>query len=371
MQNKGGQVTQAEADETTKGAAMDVLRGVPPRTRRLMAIAVAISIPIALALATWLVVHVVDVARSRPWSVAAEWPNSREEAPPLFPVRQDGKWGYIDKAGQLVIGFQYDDAAGFSDGLAAVMVDGRWGYVDESGSMVIAPQFDAAGSFFDGLAAVGGVGMFDGFDGFIDNTGRLVIPPNPELKYSRDFSEGLAGVVLRDGNWGFMDRTGKVVIRLHGVESCYWFQEGLCRVVAIDGRTGYINRSGDFMIKPQFTGASDFSNGFAIAQYEGRRHLIIDTAGRVVREIGFDQAYGFSEGRAPVTQGGVWAAMDAGLDTSNPGENWEFIDESGALVIATQFASVYGFRGGLAYVEGQDGKMAYIDLDGHYVWQEK
>lgn len=79
----------------------------------------------------------------------------------LFPeegyaaVCSDGKWGFLDKDGKLVIDFQYDLAQSFSHGFAAVCVDGKWGYVDEGGNMVIEPQFDAATAFSEaGTAAV-------------------------------------------------------------------------------------------------------------------------------------------------------------------------------------------------------------------------
>ncbi len=50
-------------------------------------------------------------------------------APPsLFPFRQsgdDGKWGYMDRQGAIVIEPQFDRAREFADGLALVVVDKR------------------------------------------------------------------------------------------------------------------------------------------------------------------------------------------------------------------------------------------------------
>lgn len=53
----------------------------------------------------------------------------------------DGKWGFADNEGNLVIECIYDDAKSFSYGFAAVCLEDRWGYIDESGYMVIEPQF--------------------------------------------------------------------------------------------------------------------------------------------------------------------------------------------------------------------------------------
>jgi hypothetical protein len=44
---------------------------------------------------------------------------------------------------------QYDEARQFSDGFAAVRIgdadNGKWGFVDKRGKMVLGPQFDAVG----------------------------------------------------------------------------------------------------------------------------------------------------------------------------------------------------------------------------------
>jgi hypothetical protein len=59
----------------------------------------------------------------------------------LFPVVVGGRWGYVNKSGEIVINPQFDRAEAFTQGLAPVRI-GRWGYVDNSGKVVINPQFD-------------------------------------------------------------------------------------------------------------------------------------------------------------------------------------------------------------------------------------
>ncbi|PGH37815.1 MAG: hypothetical protein CRN43_18915, partial [Candidatus Nephrothrix sp. EaCA] len=48
----------------------------------------------------------------------------------LAPVKIDGKWGYINKAGKIVIKPQFEDARWFQEGLARIKLGGRWGYID-------------------------------------------------------------------------------------------------------------------------------------------------------------------------------------------------------------------------------------------------
>ena len=50
---------------------------------------------------------------------------------------EDGKWGFIDRTGKLVIDYQYDDAKSFSDGLAPVLADGYWEYISATGMIQI------------------------------------------------------------------------------------------------------------------------------------------------------------------------------------------------------------------------------------------
>ena len=50
---------------------------------------------------------------------------------------------------------QYEEALLFSEGLAAVKKNGKWGYIDETGKVVIPFQYDQAYTFNEGKAVVG------------------------------------------------------------------------------------------------------------------------------------------------------------------------------------------------------------------------
>ena len=62
-------------------------------------------------------------------------------------VKTDGKWGFIDGDGQMVIEPAFDDARSFSGGFAAVKTDEGWGFINEDREMVILAQFEDAGDF--------------------------------------------------------------------------------------------------------------------------------------------------------------------------------------------------------------------------------
>ncbi|MGB2698327.1 MAG: WG repeat-containing protein, partial [Candidatus Zixiibacteriota bacterium] len=74
----------------------------------------------------------------------------------LFRIMQNGKWGYINKQGEIIIKPQFDHTDDFSEGLAAVSINYKWGYIDKTGKIVIPLQFGGASSFREGLAHVGG-----------------------------------------------------------------------------------------------------------------------------------------------------------------------------------------------------------------------
>ena len=59
-------------------------------------------------------------------------------SPPVRPaaVSVKGKWGYVDGGGKTVIEPNFDEAGGFTDGIARVTRDGKSGWIDKSGKYV-------------------------------------------------------------------------------------------------------------------------------------------------------------------------------------------------------------------------------------------
>ena len=75
----------------------------------------------------------------------------------------------------------------FTEGLASASLDGKWGFIDQAGDWVIQPQFGRVGPFFEGLARAS---TGDDQWGFIDQAGNWVI--QPKFYWVWTFSEGLA-----------------------------------------------------------------------------------------------------------------------------------------------------------------------------------
>lgn len=82
-------------------------------------------------------------------------------------------YGFRDKNGKVIIAPEYVDVQDFSDGMAAVKQgDGKWGFIDVTGNMVVSPKFTNEPSFFSEGYAV--VKKKDGTRCFIDKQGNVV-----------------------------------------------------------------------------------------------------------------------------------------------------------------------------------------------------
>jgi len=103
-------------------------------------------------------------------------------------VTSGGKWGYIDKSGNLVVPLQYRIAHMFIEGVASVLLSdsGKWGYIDKTGGFVLPPIYDAAMPFCAGVAQVESfrlIGVessicraerYEGKHGVIDHSGKYI-----------------------------------------------------------------------------------------------------------------------------------------------------------------------------------------------------
>jgi hypothetical protein len=139
------------------------------------------------------------------------------------------RWGYIDRAGKLVIPAKFVRAHDFSEGLAAVEPDPKlgfmWGFIDKSGKIVIEPQWHGVNDFHEGLAAVAVGEKF----GYIDRTGKLVIPA--KFDFAMDFVDGLAQV------------------EVHVCPAAHRDAQGRCTQSRTD-QPGYIDRQGNYVLAP-------------------------------------------------------------------------------------------------------------------------
>ncbi len=61
----------------------------------------------------------------------------------LFKSKKDGKYGFVDKDGKVVVDYKYDDATEQNSfGYASVKKDGKWGAIDINGTLIQEPIYN-------------------------------------------------------------------------------------------------------------------------------------------------------------------------------------------------------------------------------------
>jgi hypothetical protein len=132
----------------------------------------------------------------------------REDQSNLAIVRKERKWGAINRNGETIIEFRYNDEPLIADGYAIVTENGKRGLLNLSGEVVIPLKYDAIAYNVWG--------------------GRLL-------------NENLLSVKL-DGKWGFLNMRGEVQIPFR-YENRSFFRDGYA-IVQREGKTYRINKSG-------------------------------------------------------------------------------------------------------------------------------
>lgn len=205
----------------------------------------------------------------------------------------DGLYALIDRSGKALKTLECWEMSAFSDGKAAFREshDGRYGYIDTNGNVVIKPAFVTAGNFRDHRAVVSVWGGGREIYGLIAENGRFVIIPQYEeilmlgedrvalgiprdpgnlyagLKYALAdtdgnlltdfvfcsvgrFSNGIASAADSTSTY-FINTSGKKVENLPVLEGKGEMEvlDGLV-YVNIDQRAFYLNRQGQAVYRP-------------------------------------------------------------------------------------------------------------------------
>lgn len=336
--------------------------------------------------------------------------NNTQAQTPLYQIIRNGKFGFIDNKGKVVIAPTFDDVEDFSEGLALVTLDRKKFFIDRSGRVAIETKdFEPINGFTEGRARGNVTTRSPYTKGYIDKSGEVVIDDG-KIWGACVFSEGLACVVT--GKWGFIDTSGKFVIKPQFDEAGP-FSEGLATVrlwdqsKASSHKTGFIDRSGKVVIKPVFDVAQRFSEGLAaVGTRRGTDDYqfgFIDKTGMMIIKPRFDWTYSFEEGMAAVRVSEKWGFIDKtgkmlikprfdkaegfsdGFAAVAVKGKWGFIDNTGKFVIEPRFNEAGSFRNGLAFVKisgydayeivdvighfDREGKWGYIDKTGKYIWE--
>jgi hypothetical protein len=209
--------------------------------------------------------------------------HSKQKPPKLRPITRGTKVVFVDATGQRLGNTSFDEALPFSEGLAAVRLGNKWGFIDTSGRIVIPPTFEAAFYFREGVANA----TLSADPVLIDKSGKVLARGYDQL--SGVVAEGRIPV-SRASKYGYLDLHGAIAIPLiyDGADS---FSEGLAPVKRGE-KWGYIDGDGAVVIPFVFDSADVFGSGLAPVRKEGQSGFI-DTSGNFVFRLSFEESPGF------------------------------------------------------------------------------
>jgi hypothetical protein len=185
--------------------------------------------------------------------------NSREvgerEGIEYFQYMENGKTGFRDLDGNIVIKAIYESAEMFSEEHSAVEIDGKWGLINEKGEYVIEPQYDFLGGLHNGLVSF----RQNDLTGFLDVNGNVKI--EPKFHWVDEFSEGLCAVSTdwktdEPRLYGYIDTSGNQVIDFK-YQHANKFENGIGKV-QLNNLWGAVDKEGKEVVEIKHQYTSDY-----------------------------------------------------------------------------------------------------------------
>lgn len=253
---------------------------------------------------------------------------------------KNGKFGFVNKNGQLVIDYKFNSANDFEDGRAKVRVgnrsDGKYGYINREGEF-ITKMYDNLTDFNDGIAKATKEEQY----AIIDTTGKEISIWYDKIdKFYENFAK-----VKRGEKYTFISVKGK--------QFNIWFDKagtfaGGRAKVKIGDKWGFVGRNGEMAVDAKYDNAWSYENNIAKVELDDS-YAFIDLNGKLITDW-FERIYMFSDERAVICKDGKWG----------------YIDINGRIVIKPIYERAFAFSEGEAVVVS-NGQMIKIDKMGKYI----
>jgi hypothetical protein len=210
-------------------------------------------------------------------------PEADFEIPPVFEeaglfingvaaVKMNGKWGFIDQAGDFIIECEYYYARNLTHGIVAILSEiwpemGKvqatrlWALFDTEGNQLTEFLYYGVSDFIDGIALMYFSLSASPKTAFVDTLGKQITPVLYNAMGESYYSEGF--VLLSNSGLYFYDTNGNQAFgrRFSDAGS---FSEGLAAFRESGSMLyGYIDTKGNVAIKKKYKIAGDFSRGYA------------------------------------------------------------------------------------------------------------
>lgn len=254
---------------------------------------------------------------------------SEEGRDDLIEAEKSGLRGFFTHTGKKVIPISYESRSIWKEGALAVRgKDKKISFYKKDGSLISSAAYDQVSDFENGMAIVKQGATY----GYLSLDGREVKPVYQEARF---FEDGLAAVKEK-GRWGVIDMTGRYIVSPIYKDTGAAFQEGRLAIKSQKNLWGYIDREGKEIIPPAYKAVSPaFSEGYAAVQADNKLWGFIDTEGHVTAKPQFKAVLTpFSEGLSGVKtiDGNGYARPD------------------GTIAFMADYDQLFPFKDGLAEV---------------------
>lgn len=200
----------------------------------------------------------------------------------------NGKYGYLNAKGKVVIDFQYDKAYPFYLGTALVKDGIKYKFIDTDGQVVkvmdyvnivvLNYRYDSPRYYFYQRTLSNRYGLLN-YRGeeLTDDIYEEIVDALPHLAPAQIIA------VKKDGKYGFITSGGEEITDFIYDDASVFYQNRAA--VQIDGKYGYIDINGNMVIAPEYSDKSDFDPaGHAFVTKNFNEYALIDISGNVIMD---------------------------------------------------------------------------------------
>jgi hypothetical protein len=282
----------------------------------------------------------------------------------LAPVKNNSKYGFINKNGGVEIDFIYDDASFFVDGIAPVCINNKWGFIDVSGKIVYELKFD------DTLLPTNNYAIVKiKKDEYILDLKKSKLVATKFKKLGGMFENLTYGKItsfpLYKEKYGYINDQSKIIIKPI-YDGCKDFSESKAAVKK-GNKYGYININGDLLINYKYDKASNFKEGKAVV-YLNEKVFIIDENDNIVIDNNYEEIGDFYSGIAYFLKNGKIGYLDKYGNEFIKNDYFSLITINLMDTSATDIAR--NFSEGLVLVSTTDNFSNNLNLDLNINWDE-
>jgi hypothetical protein len=282
----------------------------------------------------------------------------------MFGFEKDGKFGYLDKTGNIVIpaDYVYESSSSktiptFQKGLAKLKKDIKYGVLDKTGKIVIPFEYDGLyisnyGNYVSVYNNINGKSIW----GIVSLQNKVLIP----IVYEQLQIDSNLIAVKQNGKWGLKDISGKDLLPSE-YESLVPYAQSQVIQAQKGSQYGFIDAKGNWLfekVKSVYTLYGCYE-GMIMCTVSGK-YGYLDLKGNEVIVTKYDNANSFD--KSGLAKVGKKSA------TSISTTLWGYVDKKGNEVIPVKYEGLGSFYGGLVYAkDAETNRYGFLDKTGKWI----